>query len=71
MEDVTIRPGLKIELEPNVMLINQGSRIMLVKYCMTHDQKRCEGGLFNFTVKEWHFFWDTLRKEVGTALQEM
>ena len=71
MEDITLQPGLKMEQEPDVMLINQGSRIMLVKYCMTYDQKRCEGGLFNFTANEWLYFWKNLYKQMTITLQEL
>jgi len=71
MDDVTLTPGLKIELEPNVVLSNYGNRISMVKYCLTHDQKRCEGGFFNFTSKEWLYFWDNLRGKIKQGLQNM
>ena len=53
MVDVTITPGMKVELEPNVVLSNLGKRIHLVKYCLTRDNKRCDGGFFYFTLTEW------------------
>lgn len=71
MDDVTLTPGLHMELEPNVVIINYGSRISLVKYCMTKDNKRCEGGFFNFTTKEWFYFWNNLRGKVKDAFQNM
>lgn len=64
MEDVTIKPDMRIELEPNVWLINYGTDITLVKYCFTQDKQRCDGGFFKFTPMEWSFFWTHIRKEV-------
>ena len=64
MEDVTITPGMRIELEPNVWLSNYGNQIHMVKYCFTRDNKKCDGGFFSFTPKEWIYFWNTLRLEV-------
>ena len=71
MDDVTLTPGLHMELEPNVVLINYGNRISLVKYCMTKDDKRCEGGFFNFTTKEWLYFWNDLRGKLKDAFENM
>ena len=61
MEDVTIMPDTRLELDPQVWLINYGTRIHLVKYCLTHDEKRCNGGFFHFTPKEWMNFWNDIR----------
>lgn len=61
MEDVTITPGMRLEVEPNVWLINYGTDITLVKHCLTHDNKRCDGGFFQFTPQEWSFFWTHIR----------
>ena len=71
MDDVTLTPGLHMELEANVTLINYGNRISLVKYCMTKDEKRCEGGFFNFTTKEWLYFWNDLRGKLKDAFEKM
>jgi len=70
MEDVTISPATRIELEPNVWLINYGSHIQLVKYCLTKDQKRCDGGIFFFTPKEWIMFWTKTRQQIQTSLAD-
>lgn len=64
MDDVTITSGRRIQLEPEVWLINHGKEITLVKYCMTHDKKRCEGGYFVFTLKEWNYFWTIIRQHI-------
>jgi hypothetical protein len=64
MEDVTINSGMRMELESNVYLSNYGDRIQLIKYCVTSDGKQCNGGFFNFSLKEWIHFWTTIRKEV-------
>lgn len=61
MEDVTITPGMEIELESNVYLKNYGKQIHMVKYCMTRDAKRCDGGFFAFTPGEWIYFWTNIR----------
>lgn len=64
MEDVTIAPDSRLELDPEVWLINYGTRIHLVKYCLTHDEKRCNGGFFHFTPKEWTTFWNVIRPKM-------
>lgn len=64
MDDVTIVPGRRIELEPNVWLSNYGNAIHLVKYCLTQDQKQCNGGFFTFTPKEWIYFWTKMVKDI-------
>ena len=64
MEDVTIKPGMRIEVETNVWLSNYGKDITLVKYCLTRDNKRCDGGFFQFTPQEWSFYWRHIRKKV-------
>ena len=61
MEDVTITPGMEVELESNVYLRNYGKQIHMVKYCMTKDAKRCDGGFFTFTPDEWIYFWTKIR----------
>ena len=68
MEDVTIVPSMRIELEPNVFLTNYGTSIHLVKYCLTKDGKRCDGGFFTFTPKEWIFYWTNIRQCILTYL---
>lgn len=70
MEDVSITPGMRVELEPNVFLTNNGNHVHLVKYCMTDDQKRCDGGFFSFTPKEWMYFWTCIRSEVNDFLKK-
>lgn len=64
MEDVSLIPGARLELEPNIILINYGTRIHLIKYCLTRDGKRCEGGFFYFTPKEWQTFWNDMYKAI-------
>lgn len=64
MEDVTIVPGMEMELEPNIYLKHHDKSINLVKYCETSDHKRCDGGFFSFTTKEWIYFWTTMRKAI-------
>lgn len=64
MDDVSLTPGMQMELEPNVWLKNYGNGIQLTKYCITHDGKQCNGGFFIFTPKEWQSFWNSYRKEI-------
>ena len=64
MEDVTIVPSMRIELEPEVWLINYGRSVHMVKYCLTRDKKRCNGGFFTFTPKEWNYFWTSIRQNI-------
>lgn len=64
MEDVSIAPANRIEVEPNVWLINYGQYIQLVKYCLTRDHKRCDGGIFFFTPEEWMQFWTKTREQI-------
>ena len=72
IDDITITPGCQIELEKNVVLMNDlPKRICLIKYCMTCDGKKCEGGLFNFTLKEWFHFWNTLREQIVKKLHDL
>ena len=70
MDDVSLISDMKIELEKNVFLINQGKRIILIKYCMTRDGKQCEGGFFQFTPKEWQYFWTTMYGKIKEKLIE-
>ena len=70
MDDVTIVPNMEMELEPNVWLRNLGNQIHLVKYCLTRDNKRCDGGFFVFSPKEWMHFWKKLRPSILTYFQE-
>ena len=70
LEDVSLTPAMRIELEANVWIINHGSQIHLVKYCYTRDNKRCDGGLFIFTPKEWMTFWTKLRPKITRYLNE-
>ena len=69
MMDVSITPTAQLELEKNVFLKNLGNRIQLIKYCLTRDAKRCEGGFFYFTNKEWQQFVLKLRPQILEALQ--
>ena len=69
MTDVTIKPNTRVELDPEVWLINYGTRIHLVKYCLTHDEKRCNGGFFYFTPKEWMNFWTVIRPKMLQILK--
>lgn len=69
MEDVTIEPGRRIELEPNVYLTNYGDQIHMVKYCLTADKKKCNGGFFTFTPTEWKYFWTKFRHDIVKALE--
>jgi len=70
MEDVSITPATRIELEPNVWLINYGQCIQLVKYCLTKDQKRCDGGIFFFTPKEWMMFWNKTQQQIQNSFAD-
>ena len=70
MEDVSLTPNMKLELDENILLINYGNRIHLIKYCMTSDAKRCQGGFFHFTPKEWQYFWKTMRSKINGKLLE-
>lgn len=57
MEDVSLMPNMRVDLDRNISLINFGNRIQLIKYCTSGDGKRCEGGFFTFTLNEWQTFW--------------
>ena len=46
MVDVTIVPGMKVQLDRNCLFISHGKRIQLIKYCFTRDKKKCDGGFF-------------------------
>ena len=70
MVDVTINPGMKVELEPNCVLSNLGKRVHLVKYCLTQDKKKCEGGFFYFTLTEWQHFLKKLRPAILERLSQ-
>ena len=70
MQDVTITPGMEMELEDDIYLKSTGKLIYLIKYCKTRDNKRCEGGFFQFTPKEWMVFWTKLRKPIADYLQK-
>ena len=70
IEDVTITPGMKMELEPNVVLSNLGKRIQLIKYCLTRDMKKCDGGFFYFTLSEWQYFLNKLRPAILEQLSQ-
>lgn len=68
MEDVSLVPNMRIELDKNIFLINLGNRIQLIKYCQSADKKQCDGGFFNFTPKEWQEFWITFHPWCREAL---
>ena len=68
--DVSIIPGMKLELEPNVVLSNLGKRIQLIKYCLTRDMKKCDGGFFYFTLSEWQHFWNKLQPAILERLSQ-
>ena len=70
MEDVTIMPGMELNLEPNVYLRHYGKSINLVKFCHTKDDKRCDGGFFSFTLKEWMQFWTKMRHAIIAYLKK-
>lgn len=57
MEDITKLPVRCLELSPNIALVNLGDRIHLVKYCTSRDGKRCNAGLFMFSMDDWQAFW--------------
>lgn len=68
LEDVSIIPSFRKEIEKDTCIYNIGSRIQIVKYCMSKDECRCEGGFFNFTPKEWYYFWNTMRPKIMNYL---
>lgn len=70
MEDVTITPDMKTELEANVFLKNYGRSILLIKYCTSRDGVQCQGGIFTFTPSEWLFFWNNIRNKVLNAISK-
>lgn len=70
MDDVTLIPYQQLELESNIWLRNYGNEIHMVKYCMTKDNQRCDGGFFTFTPKEWIYFWKTLRPRILAYVNE-
>ena len=68
MDDVSIAPLMSLELENNVILKNDGDRIHLVKYCTSFDDKRCTGGQFFFTPKEWQVFWNEIYNQIDQQI---
>lgn len=64
MEDVTLSPGLRMELESDIFLTNYGNHVHLVKYCLTSYGEPCDGGFCSFTLSEWNHFWNVIRKSV-------
>ena len=68
--DVSITPGMTMELESNLVLRNLGKRIQMIKYCLTRDMKKCDGGFFYFTLSEWQYFWNKLRPEILERLSQ-
>lgn len=68
--DVSISPGMTMELESNVVLRNLGKRIQMIKYCLTRDMKKCDGGFFYLTLSEWQYFWNKLRPEILERLSQ-
>ena len=70
MVDVSITPGMKVELERNCVLRNLGKRIQLIKYCLTRDMQQCDGGFFYFTLTEWQQFLDKLYPAIVDRLTE-
>ena len=64
LTDVSITPNYRLEIEKNTFIYNLGKRIQLIKYCLMKDMQRCEGGFFNFTEKEWQYFWNTLQPKI-------
>ena len=68
LEDASIMPTFRKEIEKDTYIYNIGNRIQIVKYCLTKDVQRCEGGFFNFTPKEWQYFWNTLRPKIISHL---
>ena len=68
IEDVTIVPGMRLELESNCFLVNLGGRIHLIRYCLTRDKVRCQGGFFYFTRKEWQHFLEKLEPAIRRCL---
>ena len=68
MTDITIVPGDSLELETNVYLKDYGNQVCLTKYCFSRDNKRCNGGFFSFTPKEWIYFWTNIRGSIVECL---
>lgn len=64
LEDVSITPTFRREIEKNTWIYNNGNWIQIVKYCTSKDTTRCEGGFFNLTPKEWQYFWNTMRPKI-------
>ena len=70
MRDVTIVPGDSIELQSNVYLKDYGNEVYLTRYCFSMDDKRCNGGFFTFTPKEWINFWTNIRGSILECLNK-
>ena len=70
IEDVTIVPGMRLELESNCVLANLGKRIQLIRYCFTRDKVRCHGGFFYFTLPEWQHFLHKIRPAIMERLTQ-
>ena len=63
LDDASITPNASITLDENIVLKNCDGKIYLVKYCFSRDKKCCSGGLFQFTMKEWLYFWNDTTKD--------
>lgn len=70
MDDVSIYPDWCKELNGDVVLNNCGRCIQLTKYCFSSDQKRCNGGFFNFTEMEWQYFWNTIYPKIKQRMTQ-
>jgi len=68
MDDVSIDPNYYKWLNEKVLLKNDGKGVRLTKYCISSDDKRCNGGFFYFTPEEWQYFWKDIREEIVSRL---
>lgn len=64
MEDVSLIPSHTIILEKNVELDYFARAIKLVRYCVSKDGHRCDGGFVIFSEQDWQSFWNNIRPAI-------
>ena len=70
MDDVSITPTARVNLDERVILTNYGRHIQVTKYCYSFDNKQCDGGIFFFTPSEWQYFWTKIYPKIVDRIKE-
>ena len=65
MEDVSIVPGMRNVLEPQLWIESFGKFVRMVKlYLNRETMEWCNDEQFAFTPKEWNYFWTSVRPNI-------